>query len=84
MLEADHKEKKTHRKMAISLLVGSNRSWAFVLRELKKCVVRCANCHRRRTAVQLGYGKVKWKETQISYTLSESVSKRMKKSKSLV
>lgn len=62
VLEADHIEGKASRKMAISLLVGSNRSWDYILRELAKCKVRCANCHRRRTARQLGYGKLKWKK----------------------
>lgn len=64
VLEADHVEGKASRKMAISLLVGSNRSWDYILNELGKCVVRCANCHRKRTAVQLGYGKVDWKKAQ--------------------
>ena len=32
-------------------------SWERILLEIEKCDVRCANCHRRRTASSRGYFK---------------------------
>ena len=49
VLEFDHRGDKAFN-------IGSvlnERRWEAVLREIEKCDVRCANCHRRRTARQL-------------------------------
>jgi predicted RNA-binding protein YlxR (DUF448 family) len=48
VLEFDHRGEKSFevtRKFA-------ERSWQSILDEIEKCEVRCANCHRRRTAMQ--------------------------------
>jgi hypothetical protein len=52
VLQFDHLERKADH---VSWLVGSGCSPVRLRRELTKCVVRCANCHRRRTAQQQGW-----------------------------
>lgn len=51
VLEFDHTKDKL---FAISAMSRS-RTLLEVKKEIKKCVIRCANCHRRKTALQLGW-----------------------------
>lgn len=53
VLEFDHVDPQK-KAMDIGTMMG-NRSWAKILDEIEKCEVRCANCHRLRTAVQRGW-----------------------------
>ena len=39
----------------ISLMVHRGLSWRRIEKELAKCVIRCANCHRRKTAREFGW-----------------------------
>jgi hypothetical protein len=41
----------------ISQLVALGCSWRKIEEEIEKCVVRCANCHRRKTVVDRGWYK---------------------------
>lgn len=52
VLDFDHVygEKKNH----VSRMLGSH-AWESIAAEIEKCVVRCANCHRRKTAVELNF-----------------------------
>jgi hypothetical protein len=43
------------KKKAISAMLGYE--WAAIEEEIQKCEVRCANCHRKKTARQRGYYK---------------------------
>lgn len=54
VMEFDHVRgrKRSH----VSTLVSEAASIIVIQTEIEKCVVRCANCHRRRTAVTL-WGK---------------------------
>ncbi len=57
VLDFDHiiGEKTAH----VSSLVGRGASWQRIEKEMAKCVVRCANCHRRKTAIDFGWYKSK-------------------------
>lgn len=54
VLELDHIKDKD---MAVSKAVGRGWSKERILAEIAKCEVRCANCHRRKTAKQQGWYK---------------------------
>lgn len=53
VLEFDHIRDKD---IAVSMLV-KYASMSRMVTEVEKCEVRCANCHRRKTAIQFGYYK---------------------------
>lgn len=53
VLEFDHAD-GVRKEMDIGLMLG-RRSWRAILEEIAKCDVRCANCHRKRTAAQRGW-----------------------------
>jgi hypothetical protein len=54
VLEFDHRCRDS-KEMRVSALVCQGYAWDIIKAEMDKCDVRCANCHRRRTAVQLGW-----------------------------
>jgi hypothetical protein len=54
VLEFDHRDRKCKRA-AVAKLVGQGMTPAVVLKEIEKCDVRCANCHRRKTYRDMGH-----------------------------
>src|SRR2546425_1354527 len=52
VLEFDHVRDKRDN---IATLVSSSRTWPRILAEVQKCEVRCANCHRLKTAQRRGH-----------------------------
>lgn len=52
VLEFDHRGGKQE---TVSNMLLNYCDWARIQHELSKCDVRCANCHRRRTAKMLGW-----------------------------
>jgi hypothetical protein len=55
VLEFDHLEDK---KFNISKKFLGASTWDDLLREIQKCEVVCANCHRRRTALRANWWKL--------------------------
>jgi len=49
VLELDHRD-ESDKEYNVSEMI--NFSWKNIRAEIDKCDVRCANCHRRRTAIQ--------------------------------
>jgi hypothetical protein len=47
VLELDHVNGKKHRNVGDMM---SGYGWKRILAEISKCEIRCANCHRRKTA----------------------------------
>lgn len=41
----------------ISRMLRNNKAWSKVRAEIRKCDVRCANCHMRRTVTQFGWNR---------------------------
>lgn len=53
VLQFDHRD-SLEKKANIGNWMGS-KNWPEILEEIKKCDIRCANCHLRRTIVQLNW-----------------------------
>ena len=56
VMDFDHRD-KTKKICVISGIAKTGMSWEKILKEVAKCDIVCANCHRMRTAKQLGYHK---------------------------
>jgi hypothetical protein len=54
VLEFDHKS-DSDKFESVTQMIVNNASWENIAGEIQKCDVRCANCHRRRTAAQFNY-----------------------------
>ncbi len=51
-LDFDHV--RGEKTMSVSALVRRGYAWEKIERDIQKCDVRCANCHRKRTAREQG------------------------------
>lgn len=65
VLDVDHEDRTT--KVAdVARLTSMNIAWERIEAEIAKCSVRCASCHRRRTAAQFGYWRSSAEERRSS------------------
>lgn len=63
ILDFDHVD-KNNKIASVCKLVNSGTSEQKILDEIKKCEVRCANCHRIKTAIDFNYrsNDIKWQK----------------------
>ena len=54
VLEFDHRD-DVEKIAEVGKLVANGYKWETIKEEIDKCDVRCANCHRRRTAKQFNW-----------------------------
>lgn len=56
VLEFDHRDNEKKIK-PVTVMIGHNLGLEKIFKEIEKCDVRCANCHRRRTGLMRGYSR---------------------------
>lgn len=59
VLEFDHKDRSQKTK-ELSAMIKSGTSWKTITLEIKKCEIRCANCHNRKTHIENNSYRIKW------------------------
>jgi hypothetical protein len=69
VLDFDHRDPSTKRDEVARL--ANTKPWPQVLAEIAKCDVRCANCHRRKTARQFGWKKLLRSPRDASRTMGQ-------------
>lgn len=56
VLDFDHKDPRD-KKFNISKAINQGIEWELILKEIEKCQILCANCHRKRTSAQFNWYK---------------------------
>ena len=73
VLDFDHVDAAS-KSWNIADKVADGWAWRTILAEIAKCVVRCANCHRRRTARQFGW--YRYRLTQVSAPVAQRIEQQ--------
>jgi hypothetical protein len=63
ILEFDHV--RGEKDKAVMEMLARHVSKEKLIAEIEKCELRCCNCHRRKSAFQLGWWRDKWEEVGI-------------------
>jgi len=71
VLDLDHRDPMLKR-LGIGQMLAGGWSWRAVLLEMEKCDVRCANCHRKRTAEQQSWWKQAYEAERRAARAAES------------
>jgi hypothetical protein len=61
-LDPDHNYDKVDN---VSVMIRGGWAWETILIELGKCTIRCANCHRKRTARQQNWKKLSLQQCRV-------------------
>ena len=59
VLEFDHKD-KSNKSYDVAVMIRRGIPFKKVVSEIEKCDVRCANCHRRKTGIEINSWKLKY------------------------
>ena len=59
VLEFDHRPNEKKSFSVSRAVAGSTRSWELIKKEIDKCDIVCANCHRIRTMTRGNYKRYK-------------------------
>jgi len=71
VLDLDHREPSLKRLEVTGL--AARKPWPVVLAEIAKCDVRCASCHRKRTAQQFAWRRATWTPATNGDAISEAL-----------
>lgn len=52
-----HHRNRIEKEDCIFRMIHNGASWQTIIREIAKCEVLCCNCHRKQTAIDLGWRK---------------------------
>lgn len=74
VLDFDH-EDPCQKLANVHRLVAGSHSWERVAAEIAKCSVRCANCHRRRTAEMFGYWRATAERERVATTRASAAAR---------
>jgi hypothetical protein len=77
-LEFDHRD-PAEKRYNVAAMVELQKSWVEILSEIEKCDIRCANCHRIRTAAQFCTRRHRVMEEQVLPALRAAAIMRLEK-----